>query len=163
MIETALVESVGRGLDAVLFDNVAGDAVHPAGLRHGVAGLTPSSGGSPKNDLMADDLVKLAAPVAKVAGSANVVFVCTEPQAMAINFRTTREFAYAILPTSGLCCFPAFMPHGLGRRITSQGEPLPSLPMRPPLAHPAAVSASTWSRCGRQSVGRRRAFGWRPL
>jgi hypothetical protein len=141
--------------------NVAGDAVRPSGLRHGVAGLTPSSGGRPKNDLMADDLVKLAAPVAKVAGSANIVFVCAEPQAMAINFRTTREFAYAILPTSGLCCFPAFMPYGLGCRITSQGEPLPSLPMRPPPAPLQRLGLDVEP--VRSAVGRPpQGIGWRP-
>jgi hypothetical protein len=37
---------------------------------------------------------------------ANIVFRLR--QAMAINFRTTREFAYAILPTSGL--FSRFAP-----------------------------------------------------
>ena len=43
-VRDALTRSVGLALDSVLFDATAGDAIRPPGLRHGVAGVTPSTG-----------------------------------------------------------------------------------------------------------------------
>ena len=45
IIEHVLKVAVGRGLDAVLFDNIAGDDIRPAGLLHGVTPITPTAGG----------------------------------------------------------------------------------------------------------------------
>jgi HK97 family phage major capsid protein len=42
-LKTLIAEDVGLLIDTVLLDNVAGDSIRPAGLRNGVAGLTPSA------------------------------------------------------------------------------------------------------------------------
>jgi hypothetical protein len=42
LVRRVMEECLSAALDAHLFDAVAGDEVRPAGLRHGVAGLTPT-------------------------------------------------------------------------------------------------------------------------
>ena len=41
IIEHVLKVAVGRGLDAVLFDDIAGDDIGPAGLLFGATAITP--------------------------------------------------------------------------------------------------------------------------
>jgi HK97 family phage prohead protease len=45
LIKLAMQEDTSVSLDAVLLDNVAATAIRPAGIRAGVAGLTPTAGG----------------------------------------------------------------------------------------------------------------------
>jgi hypothetical protein len=42
-LQQLLSEDLSLAVDQILLDAVAADAIRPAGLRHGVAGLTPSA------------------------------------------------------------------------------------------------------------------------
>lgn len=100
LVRQALLESLARGLDAVLFDNVAGDAVRPPGLRNGVAGLTPSSS-TDKSQAMADDVIALGSAVGAVTGGP-LTFVAAPAQALALALRTVGSFPHAVLASSAL-------------------------------------------------------------
>jgi hypothetical protein len=100
LIRTALVESVGKGLDAILFDNQPADAVRPAGLRWGVAALTPASP-SEKAQAMADDLVALGSAVAAVA-SGPITYIASTAQALAVMVRSLGTFSQIVLPSAAL-------------------------------------------------------------
>jgi hypothetical protein len=100
LLQTMLIESCSRGIDAVVFDDQPGDAVRPAGLRYAIPGLTGTAGG----DLaaMTQDIINLATPVAKVAGSGSIVFVCSEAQAVALAVRSPRALPWPVLSSFSL-------------------------------------------------------------
>jgi hypothetical protein len=100
LVRAALVESVGKGLDTVLFDATAGDDVRPPGLRNGIAGLTPAAAGV-KQQALEDDVVALGSAVATVA-SGPVTYVAAVPQAIAILVRTMGTFRDVVLPSAAL-------------------------------------------------------------
>jgi hypothetical protein len=99
MVSAVLAESAARGLDAALFDANAGSAIRPAGLRNGVAALTPAGAGA-KDQAMADDCVALGSAVSGFAGE--IIFVTAAKQAIALNLRSLRTFSYAIYPSAAL-------------------------------------------------------------
>ena len=99
LVQAALTESAAAGLDAVLFDAQAGSATRPAGLRYNVVGLTPAAAGV-KDQAMVDDAVALAGAVSGFAGE--IVYVCANKQAIALNLRSFRTFSYAIYPSATL-------------------------------------------------------------
>jgi Phage capsid family len=102
LVRAALVESVGKGLDQILFDNVAGDDVRPAGLRFGVAGLTPAAPGvAAKGQALEDDIVALGTAVSAVA-SGPFTYVAAVPQAIALIVRTLGTFKDTVLPSAAL-------------------------------------------------------------
>jgi hypothetical protein len=81
-VRDALTRSVGLALDSVLFDETAGDAIRPPGLRYGIAGGTPS------NDLdaftaMLADLKTLTAAVAPIGGP--IYYVVSADRVVAMN------------------------------------------------------------------------------
>src|SRR5262249_31395000 len=90
LIRQALLESVGPALDTVLFGTAAATAAQPAGLRAGIAGLTPAAAGE-KAQAIVDDLQSLAAAIAPVAGNGNIVLVASVDAAVAWRFRLVRE------------------------------------------------------------------------
>jgi hypothetical protein len=97
-----LIESVGKGLDTVLFDATAGDSIRPPGLRSGVGGLTPAAPGvAAKGQAMEDDLVALGSAVGAVA-SGPLTYVAAIPQALAINIRSLGTFKDMVLPSAAL-------------------------------------------------------------
>jgi hypothetical protein len=102
LTRAALVESVGRGLDQILFDAVAGDDVRPAGLRYNIAGLTPAApGAASKGQALEDDIVALGSAVGAVA-SGPLTFICALPQAIALRIRTLDTFKDVVLPSAAL-------------------------------------------------------------
>lgn len=100
LIRAVLTESVGKGLDEILFDAQPGDSVRPAGLRYGVAALTPA-GPAEKFQCMADDLTALGSAVGAVA-SGSITYVAALPQALAINLRSFGAFKDMVLPSAAL-------------------------------------------------------------
>jgi hypothetical protein len=103
LIRAAMVESVGKNLDPILFDAQPGDAIRPPGLRYGVAGLTPATvpGSGEKAQALADDIIALASAVGAVVGGP-LTFVAAIPQAMALSLRTLSSFVYTVLPSAAL-------------------------------------------------------------
>jgi hypothetical protein len=91
LIRQALVESCGPTLDKVLFSNAAATAAAPAGLLNGIAGLTPASGASGKDQIIVDDLQAMTLAIAPVAGNGNVVVVASPDAAVALRLRVLRE------------------------------------------------------------------------
>jgi len=53
-LQQLLAEDLSLAVDVVLLDAVAADAIRPAGLRAGVAGLTPAATGTPTEKAAAD-------------------------------------------------------------------------------------------------------------
>ena len=53
-MQQLLSEDLSLAVDTVLLDAVAADAIRPAGLRNGVAGLTPAASGTPTEKAAAD-------------------------------------------------------------------------------------------------------------
>jgi hypothetical protein len=102
LMRQVLIESVGKGLDTVLFDATAGDSIRPPGLRYGVGGLTPAAPGvAAKGQAMEDDLVALGSAVGAVA-SGPITYVAAIPQALAINIRSLGTFKDMVLPSAAL-------------------------------------------------------------
>src|SRR5262249_35190254 len=65
-------------------------AERPGGLRNGIAGLTPASGTSGKDQIIVDDLQALATAIAPVAGNGNIVLVASPDAAVALHMRLLR-------------------------------------------------------------------------
>lgn len=85
LTRAALLESVGTGIDAVLFSATAGVVgVNPPGLLVGIPALTPSAG---PGDAMSADLVALTVALGPAA-AAGVLFVAAPGQAAAMALRT---------------------------------------------------------------------------
>jgi hypothetical protein len=102
LVRAALVESVGKGLDTVLFDASAGDDVRPPGLRYGIAGLTPATvGAAGKGLALEDDIVALGSAVGAVA-SGPFTYVAAIPQAIALIVRLLGSFRDVVLPSAAL-------------------------------------------------------------
>jgi hypothetical protein len=134
--QAALTESAAKGLDSILFDALPADTVRPAGLRNGVAALTPASGGT----AMTDDVEAMAKAVSRIGGE--LVFVAAPEQAVALAVRSVPPLAYAVLPTASLpagtalCVAPQALAavlgaiqidaaRGVGVTIHESGAPLP--------------------------------------
>jgi hypothetical protein len=79
LARAALLESIGPGLDAVMFSNAAATANNPAGLFVGVAAI-------PAVGTMAEDLTALLTALGPAAG-AGVLFIAALPQAAAMAMR----------------------------------------------------------------------------
>jgi hypothetical protein len=98
-VTAALTQSVGLALDAALFDSAAADAVRPAGLRHNIAALTPSSASDPHTAMVAD-AVALAGAVS-VIGSP-IVFIAAPPRAVALSLQSYNAFPFTVLASPAL-------------------------------------------------------------
>jgi hypothetical protein len=98
LVRQVLIESVGPGLDRVLFSATAATADRPAGLLNGIAALTPAAAGE-KDQAMDDDLVKLGAPLMRVAGS-SLVYIAAPEQALAMMLRSSRDVPDAVVLAS---------------------------------------------------------------
>jgi hypothetical protein len=94
LVTDALTRSVGLAIDAGLFDDVAGDAVRPAGLRYGIAASAASASTDP-DQAMIDDLSALAGAVSAIGGP--IMFVASPERAVAISLRARRELPFAVL------------------------------------------------------------------
>jgi hypothetical protein len=74
LINDALARSEGLALDAALFDASAATAARPAGLRNGIAALTPSNNADPYAAFL-EDMASLANAVSTVAGNGPIVII----------------------------------------------------------------------------------------
>jgi hypothetical protein len=99
IVREALSANIGAALDAAVFGNAAATAAAPAGLRNGVTGLTPTTGGTV--DAMRKDIGALAAAVAPVAG-AQIVFVGAPDVTAKILLTAMPALPYPVLASSGL-------------------------------------------------------------
>jgi hypothetical protein len=108
LIRQVLIEACGPALDKQLFSTNAAASDRPAGLRNGIAGLTPAVPGE-KAQIIVDDLQALAlalAPVAgkntpPVAGNGNIVLVASPDAAVALRLRLYTE-EWPVLTTAQL-------------------------------------------------------------
>jgi Phage capsid family len=144
LMRAALVESVGKGLDAILFDDQPGDTVRPPGLRYGVAGLTPAPSGA-KDQAMADDVIALGSAIGAVTGGP-ITFIAAVPQALALELRTHGTFSNAILPSAAL---PAGMVIAVG-----------DLALAAALGGPPAIDASRHAEIHRETAPAPIASRW---
>jgi hypothetical protein len=101
LIRQALVESVGPALDTVLFGTAAATSAQPAGLRSGIAGLTPAAAGE-KAQVIVDDLQALTIAVAPVAGNGNLALVASPDAAVAIRLRLPSPVEWPVFTSSAL-------------------------------------------------------------
>jgi hypothetical protein len=100
MVRAVLAESVGLGLDRVLFSaNAAVPGKSPAGLLNGIAALTPAAAGGQKQDAMASDIQALIGAIAATAGS-GWMLITAPAQAGALAFRLAQQVPNVI--TSGV-------------------------------------------------------------
>jgi hypothetical protein len=82
LIEDLAVQSFGRALDEVIVDGNPADPSRPAGMRNGVAAITPSASGSDAWGNFIADVGKLADAVAPVAGNAPIAFIGSSGRAL---------------------------------------------------------------------------------
>jgi hypothetical protein len=101
LVRQALVESCGPTVDSVLFSTAVATAAAPAGLRAGIAGLTPAGVGE-KAQALVDDLQTLAAAVAPVAGNGNIILVASPDAAVALVLRLPQTVEWPVLTSSSL-------------------------------------------------------------
>jgi hypothetical protein len=102
LVRADLTESVGLALDAKMFDNVAADAVRPAGLLNSINATTASSA-TPALEAMKADIGALVTIVSAVSGNKPILIIASPAQAAALRlWRTGGESAYEILSSGAL-------------------------------------------------------------
>jgi hypothetical protein len=101
LVRQALIESTGPAIDKVLFGTTAAASDRPAGLRAGIAGLTPAGAGE-KAQAIVDDLQALALAIAPVAGNGNIVLVASPDAAVALRLRLPQTVEWSVLTSSSL-------------------------------------------------------------
>ena len=87
LITDGLVRSTSLALDRALFDDLAGDAARPAGLRHGVTPLAASTAPEPVAALM-QDIENIRRAVGEIA-SAHPIYVMSKTRALLAQLRST--------------------------------------------------------------------------
>ena len=83
-LQQLLAEDLALAIDAVLLDAVAADAIRHAGLRFGVAGLTPAASGTPSEKTAAD----IKALVGAIMPSSRPVLIAAGAQAASLSVLT---------------------------------------------------------------------------
>jgi hypothetical protein len=101
MVKQVLIESAGPALDKQLLSANAAASDRPAGLRFGIAGLTPAASASAKDQIIVDDLQALASAIAPVSGNSNIALIASPDAAVALQMRVFRE-EWPILVSSQL-------------------------------------------------------------
>jgi hypothetical protein len=95
IIGNIFADQTARNLDRYVFDNVAADAVRPAGLLNGVTPLTPNGAGS-----MTKDLAAIAQAIVTAGGNlANIVLIAGSYAATALKLVAGPQFDYPIFGT----------------------------------------------------------------
>lgn len=100
LVRQVLTESVALALDAALLGSTAGDATRPAGLRYGIAALTPS--GATTVEAMIADVSALVSVVSGVAGNSPIVLVASPSRAMKLHLRAPRDLPLEVLASSAV-------------------------------------------------------------
>jgi HK97 family phage prohead protease len=85
VIRQAINEDTAEAIDTVLIDNVAADAIRPAGLRNGISGLTPSVL-TTRFDKIVADIQALMAPIVAARGGRDLVLLCNPAQSLAMDW-----------------------------------------------------------------------------
>jgi hypothetical protein len=103
-IETAVRAEVtwdaAIAMDTAVFDTNPADGVtRPAGLRNGIAGLTPSAA-TVKSEALQADVEQLVTAVSSVSSNSAIVFICSPAQALALAMLP--NVPYEILSSSQL-------------------------------------------------------------
>lgn len=96
LIGDVLVRAAGRMLDEILFDANPEDAARPAGLRTGIAALTPSNN-SDFVQAAFEDMTTLFNAIAPVAGNGPYALIANSGRAMEMRMHTTRDFDNLII------------------------------------------------------------------
>lgn len=96
VIRQAMADDTAQALDGYLVDAVSPTAVRPAGLRAGVAGLTPTATGT-NTEKMVADLKQLVSAITAAGGGRNLAILMNPAQAMSMGFAqtTTGDFLFA--------------------------------------------------------------------
>ena len=110
LVRQALIEATGPAIDKVLFGTTAAASDRPAGLRNGIAGLTPAAAGE-KAQAIVDDLQALALALAlgPVAGNGNIVLVASPDPAVALRMRLPQTAEWSVLTSSQLAARTVIM------------------------------------------------------
>jgi hypothetical protein len=122
IVREILTANVAQALDAQVFGTGAATDAAPAGLRNGVAGLTPATGGTA--DAMRRDVGALAGAVAAVAGS-QIVFVASPDVAAKLLLTANPALPYPVL-TSGALATGTLMAVA-ANAIAVAVDPVPSI------------------------------------
>jgi hypothetical protein len=101
-LEAILAEDLSLTVDNILLDAIAADADRPAGLRNGVAGLTPTASGTPAEKMAADVKQLLGA----VAPALRPVLIASNVQAAAVS---TLLLSMPVIPAPYLAAGTAIM------------------------------------------------------
>ena len=96
VIREAMNEDTAEAIDQALIDATAADTVRPAGLRAGVAGLTPSTA-TTAFDKMIADIKALIAPIVANRGGRRLVLLMNTAQSLSLSWVVTPngEFIFA--------------------------------------------------------------------
>ena len=108
VVRQFLTEAAGIAIDAALFSASAATAAQPAGLLHGLTGLTPST--STGFDAVGQDLGALVGDIATRGGGARAFFIASPAQAVAVRFYAGGQFYVAgsdALPVAASVGLPA--------------------------------------------------------
>jgi hypothetical protein len=98
-VRTGMSEGLAADLDPILLDTNPATAIRPAGLRAGVAGLTPTAGGG--DAALVADFTALITAIKPVAGS-QIAVVCSPDNFLKLTMRPQSNFPYPFLESSGL-------------------------------------------------------------
>lgn len=101
MIGDVLSRSLGLALDLVLFDANAATAARPAGLRNGIAGLTPSNASDPFGAFF-EDMATLLNAVGQVGGPGPYAIVSGPGRAASMRLRFITEDPLLLLGSAAL-------------------------------------------------------------
>jgi hypothetical protein len=166
LVTDALFRATSLAIDAALFDDVAGDDVRPAGLRHGIAASTPSASSDP-DQAMTEDLSALAGMVSVIGGP--IMVVASPERAIAIGLRTKRELPLqvsgspAIAPddviavaTQGIASATDAVPELSSSRMATVNMDTAPLPIADAGGTVAAPTRSFWQS---DTVGIKLGFG----
>jgi hypothetical protein len=128
MVRAVVSENIALALDVKLLDDVAADAVRPAGLRNGIAAGSASAA-TPRSEAMAADIATLITAVTSVAGNAPIIIVAAPAQAAALRLWNNPSFDYQVLASSGLAA--GFVVAIATNCLVSAVDPLPRFELVP--------------------------------
>jgi HK97 family phage prohead protease len=102
LLRQEMEEDTAVAIDTALIDANAASTTRPAGLRNGVAGLTPTASGTPTEKMVAD-LKQLIGAITAVNGGRDIVVILNPLQAMSLTFAqtTTGDFLFATSAEAG--------------------------------------------------------------
>jgi hypothetical protein len=100
-VRSLLSESVALAVDKALFSNTqADDGITPGGLLYGVTALTAATSTVGRADAMVADVENLIGAIAAAGGGASPIFICSPPQAIAMQIVVGPRFADAVFAST---------------------------------------------------------------